>query len=117
MAKLKFSDWGYFMAYLAPRSTGLPFVVFISPKAGAHHDARVRIARTHKVRGFSELLSIAIHPTIRVIHNGCGPSITQQELDLLTRWIELNRDPLLQHWDGAMPSTEDVLRALKPIKA
>jgi len=116
MARLNFSDWGYFMANLGPGSTGLPFVVFISPKAGVSHDARVRIARSLKVRRFSQLLSVAIRPTVRIIRNGCGPRITQQELELLTRWIELNRDVLIKHWDGEIESTEEVLRALKPIK-
>jgi hypothetical protein len=117
MAKLTFSDWGHFMAILGPKSTGLPFVVYISPKAGARHDARIRIARTPRVRGFSQMLSVAIRPTVRVVRNGQGPRISQHELDLMTRWIELNRDVLLKHWDGEILSTVEVLQALKPIKA
>lgn len=33
------------MANLSPKRTGLPFVVWISPKAGAPHDIRVEVSR------------------------------------------------------------------------
>ena len=36
----------YTMSNLSPRRTGLPFVVWISPKGGALHDVRVKVSRT-----------------------------------------------------------------------
>jgi hypothetical protein len=33
------------MANLSPKRTGLPFVVWISPKAGAPHDVRVKVSK------------------------------------------------------------------------
>jgi hypothetical protein len=33
------------MANVSPKRTGLPFVVWISPKAGELHDVRVKISR------------------------------------------------------------------------
>src|ERR1019366_4875110 len=40
-----------------------------------------------------------------------------QELALLTRWVDLNRDALIKYWDGEIESTSDVLGVLKPIAA
>jgi hypothetical protein len=65
------------MANLSPKRTGLPFVVWISPKAGAPHDVRVKISKAHsecvvrvKKRGPkvhpSELISVAMRPNVHV---------------------------------------------------
>jgi hypothetical protein len=35
-------------ANLSPKRTGLPFVVWISPKAGAAHDVRVTVSKGPK---------------------------------------------------------------------
>ena len=43
------------MANLSPRPTGLPFVVWISPKGGATHDV---------------LISVALRPEVRVVGGG-----------------------------------------------
>jgi hypothetical protein len=43
------------MANLSPRRTGLPFVVWISPKGGATHDV---------------LISVAFRPEVHVVDGG-----------------------------------------------
>lgn len=98
------------MANLRPEKTGLPFIVFISQKAGARHDLRVKIARAARVRP-SEMITVAIRPHVRVLRG----ELSARELDLLTRWIHLNRDVLVDYWDGVIEYTEDALNALKPI--
>lgn len=100
------------MANLRPEKTGLPFVVFISQKAGARHDVRVKIARAAKVRP-SEMITVAIRPRVRVVRG----KLSARELDLLTQWIRLNRDVLVDYWNGVVEYTEDALNALKPIDA
>src|SRR3954452_18675012 len=85
----------YEMANLRPERTGLPFVVFISQKGGARHDVRVKVAPGAKVRP-SEMVTVAIRPSVRVVRGELDP----RDLALLTRWIDLNRNTLIEYWNG-----------------
>jgi hypothetical protein len=99
------------MANLRPERTGLPFVVFISQKGGARHDVRVKIARGAKVRP-SEMATVAVRPKPRVIRGIVDPD----DLARLAEWIELNRDVLVDYWDGKIEYTEDAIGALTPLR-
>lgn len=103
---------GFDMANLRPERTGLPFVVFISQKGGAQHDVQVKLARAAKVRP-SEMITVAVRPAPRLI----GSTMTEQEFDLVRRWIELNRNILIDYWEGKIEYTEDALNAIQPISA
>lgn len=112
MAELETEDLDFFlMANLSPKRTGLPFVVWISPKGGARHDARIKIARSPKAHP-SEFVSVAIRPEVRAIGGGISP----QDLALIKRWVQLNYDVLIRYWDGDIEYTEDALALLKPIR-
>ena len=98
------------MANLRPDRTGLPFVVFISQKGGARQDVRVKIARRAKVR-VSDMISVTVRPTVRAI----GVELPTDEMEALTRWIDLNRDVLVKYWTGEIEYTEDAIAALQKI--
>jgi hypothetical protein len=100
------------IANLRPERTGLPFVVFISQRGGARHDVRIKLARTARVRP-SEMLTIAVRHVPRRVRG----SMSAAEFDLVSRWIELNRDVLIDYWNGDIEYTEDAIAALKPIIA
>ena len=100
----------YEMANLRPDRTGLSFVVFISQKGGARHDVRVKVAAAAKVRP-SEMATVAIRPTVRLISGRLEPG----DLALLTRWIELNRNTLVDYWNGDIEYTEDAIAAIVPV--
>jgi hypothetical protein len=100
------------MANLSPRRTGLPFVVWISPKAGAPHDVRVKVSKGPKVHP-SELISVALRPDVHVVGGG---KMSADDLSLLKKWIEVNHDVILKYWDGEIEYTEDAIAALKPIR-
>jgi hypothetical protein len=106
---LQADDELFEMANVYPEDTGLPFVVWISPKGRARHDARVKIARTEKATDF--IASLSIRPDVRIVAGDLPPG----DFDLARRWIELNRPALLDYWDGATVQTKHVLAALKPI--
>ena len=99
------------MANVSPKRTGLPFVVWISPSAGAPHDVRVIVSRRPRVHS-SELISVAIRPEVRVVSGG---KMSPQDLALLQKWVELNRDVIVKYWDGEIEYTEDAMAALNPI--
>jgi hypothetical protein len=100
------------MANLRPERTGLPFVVFISQKGGARHDVRVKVAYGARVRP-SEMVTVAIRPSVRVVRG----RLNSHDLDLLAQWIDLNRDVLIDYWNGTIEYTEDVMNAIKPVSA
>src|SRR5713101_5202683 len=85
------------MANLRPERTGLPFVVFISQKGGARHDARIKLARAPKVHP-SEMITVAIRPVPRITRG----RINAREFDLVKKWLELNTDVLIGYWNGAI---------------
>lgn len=105
------SDGLFEMANISPKRSGLPFVVWISPKAGAPHDVRVKVSKGPKVHS-SELVSVAIRPNIHVVGGG---KMTAHDLDLLKKWVDLNRDVVIKYWDGDIEYTEDAIAALKSI--
>jgi len=99
-------------ANLSPNRTGLPFVVWISPKAGAQHDVRVKVSKGPKVLS-SELVSVALRPDIHVVDGG---KLSGHELTLLQKWLELNWDIILKYWEGEIEYTEDAIALLKPLR-
>lgn len=105
------SEARFEMANLSPKRTGLPFVVWISPKAGASHSVRVKISRGPKVHP-SEWTSVAVRPDVRVVGGG---KLSTHEFDLLRKWIELNREVIVAYWQGEIEYTEDAIAALKPL--
>lgn len=101
----------YEMANLRPQTTGLPFVVWISQRAGARHDVRVKVAHSPRLKDPSDMGTYAVRPFRHVE----GPPLASAEEDLLRRWIELNQQSLVDFWDGQIEYTEDVLKLLKRI--
>ena len=99
------------MADLSPKRTGLPFVVWISPKAGAPHDVRVKVSKGPKVSP-AELISVAIRPDVHVVGGG---DMTAHDLALLRKWLALNQEVIIKYWNGEIEYTEDAIAALKPV--
>jgi hypothetical protein len=106
------SDGLFEMASISAKRTALPFVVWISPRAGAPHDVRVKVSKGPRVHS-SELVSVAIRPDVQVVGGG---KMTAHDLDLLKKWVGLNRDVIIRYWDGDIEYTEGAIAALKPIR-
>jgi len=101
----------YEMANLRPDTTGLPFVVWISQRAGARHDVRVKVAHSPKLKSSSDMATYAVRPFRHVD----GPRLSGTEEGLLRRWVEVNQQALVDFWDAKIEYTEDVLRVLQGI--
>ena len=97
--------------HLPTKKTGLPFVVWISPRGSARHDVQVGVALGSKA-GKSELVSVAIRPDVRVVKGKMGGS----ELTYLRRWVDLNRDVIVKFWDGVIRSHKDAVAAIRPVR-
>ena len=105
-------DLLFLMSNLYPRHTGLPFIVWVSPRGNAQHAARVKIALRPKMVP-SEMISVTINDPIEAI--GEEGRISGRDFKLLRQWIELNREVLLQFWNGDIEETAAVLDALRPL--
>jgi hypothetical protein len=100
----------YEMANVFPKHTGLPFVVWMSYKGGAQHDVSVKVSHGPEVLP-SEMVSVAIRPHVHLVEGNMSTS----DLELLTKWIELNQDVLLKYWEGEI-DTKDAVDAIRQIK-
>jgi hypothetical protein len=101
----------FLMGNLSPKQTGLPYVVWISQSGSFEHDVWIWVSRTAKAHP-SEWVSVAIRPDVRVV----GGSLSAGELNLLKKWIDLNRDVLLKYWNGEIEYTMDAIHAIRPIE-
>jgi hypothetical protein len=101
------------MANLSPTRTGLPMVVWISERGRARHDARVKISLVHGRRARPDhTASVSIRPDVAVV---AGPSLDPRDLELVRRWIELNRAVLLAYREGDL-FTDEVIEQLQLVQ-
>ena len=95
------------MANVRPEISGLPFIVWISERGSARHDVRVKVSPGPRVREFAA--SVSVRPTVEVVAGELSP----RDLELVTAWIDLNRDVIVKFWDGDILYTDEALAALK----
>jgi hypothetical protein len=95
------------MANLRPKTTGLPFVVWVSQKAGAPHDIRVKVARTAKVIP-SQMSVYGVRPFAHLE----GPGLSPGDEKLLANWLATNQEVLVAFWDGDIEYTEDLIEKI-----
>lgn len=101
----------YTMSNLFPKHTGLPFVVWISERANARHDVRVKVAPGPKAQP-DELVSVALRPELRVI--GGRGELKPRDLALLKKWVDLNFETILAYWNREI-DTIDAAKKLRKI--
>jgi hypothetical protein len=108
---LETEDDFYFASSLPSSFTGLPFLVWISPKGYARHDVRVKVSRSHQVKR-GEFITVSVRPEVKVLRG----ELTSTELELLREWIDLNREVLVRFWEGDIQDTLDVLAKLRSLE-
>lgn len=96
------------MANLPPEFTGLPMVVWVSERGHSRHDVRVKVALAHGRRlDPSRMCSVSVRPAVDIV---AGPKIPPGDLDLVRRWVELNRETIIEYWNGHLYTNEMVAR-------
>lgn len=98
------------MANLRPETTGLPFIVWISPGLNAQHDIRVKVSLNP--RPGPDMTSVALRPNLSVTD---GPALSPENFRLLEVWVKLNFETLLAFWEGQIEYIEDVLTRLQKL--
>jgi hypothetical protein len=95
-------DWA--KVKLPPRLTGLPMAVWITENDGYPHDVRVEVGTLHGGRGsWRTAPSIAVRPRPHEIVPGSLPTA---DVALVSLWIDLNRDVIIDYWNGMIDFDE-----------
>jgi hypothetical protein len=105
-------DWA--KVKLPPRLTGLLMAVRITENDGYPHDVRVKVSALHGGTGsWPTTPSIVVRPQPREVVPGGLPA---SDVALVNRWIDLNRDVIIDYWNGAIDFDEvkPRLRQLQP---
>jgi hypothetical protein len=101
------------MANLSPALTGLPMIVWISERGGARHDVRVKMSLVHGRRAHPDnTASVTVRPTVEVV---AGAAPDPRDLALVRRWVEQNRDTIIDYWNGDL-LTDEVVARLEPLQ-
>lgn len=99
----------YLMASLHPRDTGLPRIVWASPRGGARRDARLKVSaapgdRLHLEGG----PVIGLRPEPRLLHG----ELDAPELRVICSWAALNMDVLIDYGEDRA-TTFDLVHRLQ----
>jgi hypothetical protein len=95
-------DWA--KVKLPPRLTGPPMAVWITENDGYPHDVRVEVGTLHGGRGsWRTAPSIAVRPRPHEIVPGSLPTA---DVALVSLWIDLNRDVIIDYWNGMIDFDE-----------
>ena len=92
----------YEMANLFPRTTGLPLAVWVSPRGRARHDARIKVSLTPGRMDIGHTAVVSIRPSPRLI----AGNLPLADLELVSRWVQLNEEALIDFWNETIDSVE-----------
>lgn len=99
----------YLMASLHPRDTGLPRMVWASPRGGARHDARLKVSAVPGDRlQLEDAPVIALRPEPRLLHG----ELDAAELRAICAWATLNLELLVDYWEDRA-TTFDLVHRLR----
>lgn len=106
-------DWA--AVKLLPRHTGLPRAVWITENQGYPHDVRVKVSLLRSGRGsWLDAVSVSVRPVCEeIVLHGRQPQLSAGDLTLVCRWIALNRDVIVEFWDGVIAFDEVAPRLQK----
>jgi hypothetical protein len=102
-------DWA--AVKLRPRDTGLPMSVLITENEGYPHDVRVKVSPPHAGHGsWVSSPSIGVRPQP---HETVAGSLPAADVALVSRWIELNRQTIVDFWNDTIGIHEVVAQLQK----
>lgn len=100
----------YEMTNLSPRMTGLPMVVWVSPRGRARHDVRIKVSAVHGSRlVLDDMAVVALRPEPALIAGRLDGS----DLALVRDWLRLNEAALVDYWEGSIDTGELLERLLR----
>jgi len=104
----KRADERFLMVNLYPARIGLPMTVWAGPRGKARHVPRIKVNTAHgNQMDLNDTAVVGVLPTPHLI----AGSLPAQDRDAVFAWIELNRDALLDHWNGVIDGGEMAARS------
>jgi hypothetical protein len=98
------------MANLFPADTGLPMVIWASEHGHARHDVRIKVNQSHGTRMLpGNLATMAVRPAPRLVTG----QLSAIDLQLVSQWIALNEQALIDYWEYRISTPEFVRRLQK----
>lgn len=98
------------MCNLRKRQTGIDNIIWVSVK-NANHGPRVKVQWGDSIR---ESVSISIHKTNPTVVAGNEKELSANTLRRVKKWIVLNYDVLMNHWNMTA-DTADLIFGLKKL--
>ena len=91
------------VANLFPRTTGLPVTVWVSPRGGARHDVRIKVARTPGDRmDIADAAVVGVPPQPALLYGELKAEVVRA----VFAWASMNREALVAYWDGELDNLE-----------
>ncbi len=102
----------FLMVNVRGRSSGLPMNIWIGPRGRARHAACIEVQMDRRQQfDIGQLAVVSVEDDLpQVIEGHLDPA----DLDLVRRYIALNKGALLDHWQERTDGVE-LSRALKPL--
>ena len=98
------------MANLFPRTTGLPVTVWVSPRGGARHDVRIKVAQTPGDRmDIADAAVVGVRPQPALLHGELKADVVRA----VFAWALMNRQALVAYWNGELDTLELGARLLR----
>ena len=89
----------FFMTNLRPKRTGLPFVVYVSPKGNVAHGPRIKVSNKYGEKASEgDWFTITIEDQPRVIGD-LSTGLNRRDVQMAKNWVRINKDELLQIWE------------------
>lgn len=84
------------MVNIRGRSSGLPCNIWVGPRSGARHAARIKVQMDHAERfNPHQLAVVSVEDDPPQVIEG---QLSAADLAAVRRYITLNRDAILDHW-------------------
>jgi hypothetical protein len=102
------------MANYIPDDTGLPMTIYISDKRSCKHGARIKVSGTYGNKMISDVFSVTISNTPEVVKDQDTFNIKSKDIELVKKFILLNKVNLLRYWNLEI-GTGELVRNLKKV--
>ena len=88
----------FFLTNLRSKRTGLPFVVYVSPKGRFAHGPRIKASNKYGEKASEgDWFSITIEHQPQVIGDSTG--LKRCHVQMAKKWVQVNKDKLLKIWE------------------
>ena len=99
------------MANLRQKTTGLPVVIWVSEKGHTKHGPRVKVSISHSHKAdINKTVSISITDEPSIV---AGTGLNCHDMELIRKYIKINKEALLDYWYGNIDTAELVERLVK----